>query len=322
MTWIRKSAQSGKALESNDDFLEFLKQATQSQSEEYQLLKKNAAREPHISDEMIAKYVKGTLHKADEKSVGDHILFCDICSDKILKITCTEGLSEKCARLYNDCLAIYTEKLRDWRAGLVPGICLATACLIYFLWPSSMPDMISKSYQSALLHESSFKSDNLTRGFDALFEKSGISFSPARDNPAYRAFGAGLWSGMETFAKESQTVPKPGFLSSGWPDNTQEDNWPATQWSFYYFFGRWCYLLHAACQSDKEYPPAFWEQQKEILARIKKDFAKIPGQNKTDKESVGASLDRIEKLLGKTPGKRHRREIIYKLGKLKDYFSL
>lgn len=143
------------------------------------------------------------------------------------------------------------------------------------------------------LHE---KTDTDHLGFDA----------GNRDAPAYRAFGAGMWVGVQTLKIRTPEVsrsPKtvaPAFLSPGWPDNpeTEPDKWAEMpEWAAYFEMGRWCFLLQVICLSGTEMTDEFWKEQRYILHQIQKDFTEHARKTEEDAMFVNDRLRKISAVL-------------------------
>ncbi|MCP4353725.1 MAG: hypothetical protein GY795_50400 [Desulfobacterales bacterium] len=308
-----------KAFESNEKFFEFLKQNARYESKDRQVPEYT----PHPSRDMIRDYVKGFLNDKQEKEVGDHILVCDDCTDKVFQMTNNADWMEKLASIPASVQAMFSDKSEKPRMYLLSGFGMAAVCLIlYLIWPPSLSNMLDKSFQIVLTQEISIK-NNIELPWDKP-DKS-PAFAPVnRDAPAYRAFAAGMWTGSQSFSKEKN--PWHDFLSPGWPDNTsiEAGKWSDTGWSVYFQMGQWCYLLQAVCGADTKLSYEFWEQQALILDKIERLFEHSP---KTP-EDLRFVKDRFEKLKSvfkelnqDIPDKRQCRIITDEAGGLTDHMG-
>jgi hypothetical protein len=73
-----------QALKSNESFLEFIKQGTESDG--YQKSKEHVERGPHPTREMLYDYVLNWTDQTDDENIMDHIAFCSVCSKEVLSI--------------------------------------------------------------------------------------------------------------------------------------------------------------------------------------------------------------------------------------------
>ncbi len=175
--------------------------------------------------------------------------------------------------------------------------------------------LISKSYNSAFIQGITLKHD----GFKSFSWEKTDQFYGFGDSdqysPAFRAFGAGLWSGREMLAKEVSTMPE--FLSPGWQDKTIKGNtWPGTSWAVCYWMGQWCFLVHTVCLSGSDVPPAFWDDQGRILARLQENYAEIAEKNQENARIVNNALSRVKGAVNK----KQPRKVAFELGILMEHF--
>jgi|GEM_PF-3017330 len=193
--------------------------------------------------------------------------------------------------------------VRQQKIYFIPGFAVAvTACLILILFRApKMSDMITESYQTAFLREMTFGQDDLKLPWEGT-EEYGFNLAD-RYAPAYRAFGAGLWSGRQELTDWASGVSEtsmPNFLSPKWRDTTvNADKWSETPWNVYFRMGRWSFLIRTVCRSDVEVPKVFWEKQVSALEGIQTE---TPGKSVEDAGIVNVRLGSIKSVLKSSEG--------------------
>jgi hypothetical protein len=280
-----------KALESEENFFEFLKQT--AISEGYDEWEANKTNDNHPPIEVIHNYVKGFLNKKDEKEVGDHILHCDACADELFKITCNPGKLFSFVSIlkssYNNLQRLFSGplRLRIYTAGFGVAVCCILLFVLFQL--HSLPHLIDESYQS-LSPNISFNSDILKFPWEKS-DNTYMGFTPSeQSDPACSAFRSGMSSGRQKLFPEKPDKSDTGKKWSELPE-----------WSSYFRLGQYCFLLRAVCMSESNVPREFWEQQSDITDRLlQEDFS---GDKKLPEK-----LKKIREILNKTnsPGKIQR----------------
>ncbi len=312
----RETDEIKKALKNDEQFFEFLKLSALDESKDRQ----DSEHTPHPSQDMIRDYVKGLLNHKQEKEVGDHILICDDCTDKIFQMTSNTA---SFISILASARAMFPSKPGRPRMYLLSGFGMAAVCLVlYLIWPASLPSMLDKSFQIVIAQEISIKNN-----IELLWDKPDEfpAFGPVnRDAPAYRAFAAGLWMGSQSLSRGKN--PWHDFLSPGWPDNTsiKPDKWLGTKWSVYFQMGQWCYLLQAVCEADTKLSYEFWEQQPLILGKIEilfENSRKTPEDFRFVKERFEKLKSVFKPLNQDVPDKRQRRIISEEISSLTDHLS-
>ncbi len=270
----------------NEDFLKILEQETRT--DEFRKLRENAGNWVHPTGDMLYDYVTGSLGNRHERIIRKHISLCKTCAEEVLKIRLIEQALEQ-DLLKRSGIQPLLEKVKGmffqpaiswkyWASGII------TACLLIFLWHTrlqtpELADMITESYQAAVMHKITLSDNNLQKNLSLPWEKPDESygFGSSNKSPANRAFGAGLWQGKQELAVTKTSSPMPEFLGPERPDTAvKKGNWQETPWSVYFSLGRWCFLARAVCLSEKDMPYEFWKNQAHILNLIRKNFSEMP----------------------------------------------
>jgi hypothetical protein len=332
-------------LKTDGDFLAFLKEA--SQSDEYQELKNDPEHGGHPTADILYDYVLDDLDDEDDRYVRNHIAVCSECFKEVQHIREIEQESEKelvkwanpfsltewlkdLAERFREFLTYSMPEFRFGRpfAYALSGICVVTICCVItvkVIIPYFNP--LNQSYRIAITQNLIQSEQNIRLPWE-ISGRTSYGFSSAKQvSPDKRAFGAGLWIGKEKLSEKEKT-PMPEFLKwkEGGPEIADAEDWSETEWKPYFSMGRWCFLIHAVCLSDKDAPDEFWEKQGEILGGLKKAFDEImPEHIKTDQKIIGTVLNRVEAALnareGKAPDKKSRRKIAREIGQLISYLG-
>lgn len=318
------------ALESDEAFLSFL--AEEARSEAYRKLKSSKESGGHPSTEMLRDYVSDQLDEEKTERVMRHLAVCKFCNDEVLMLRAIENESvaeteediaglvnrppdwiERLKKTFSDMVSAYHElTVRAWFKPLIAGFGMAAACVMIYLTTVS-PDtgeLLARAYQTAI-------KQNLTGGeslsFDFPWKKDQVYglTSSSRHHPLYRAFAAGLWAGSQEL-KPQRAESMPEILSPAWQGDTavKAGKWTDTQWAVYYQTGKWSFLLGNVSLSETDVPKDFWEKQKDILDRLRKDFAAVSGRNEEEIRIVSERFESLASLLAHpesiSPGKRQK----------------
>lgn len=319
-----------RALESDEAFLSFLIQGTRDEG--YRKLKHRAEAEDHPSTEMLGEYVSDQLDEEKTESVMRHLAVCKLCNDEILMLRTVEneeeteediaGLvnrppdwTERLKKKVSDIASAYHELIsRAWFRPLISGFATASVCVaisltsvtVYKRLAPDTEEILAGVYQTAI-------EQNLTGGqsFGFPWKKDQVYglTSSSRSNPLYRAFAAGLWVGSQDL-KQQIAESMPDILSPEHQGDQTAKEWTETRWSAYYRAGQWSFLLRIVSLSDTEVPEDFWKKQKDILGRLRADFAAVPGRSEEEIRIVTERLNSLQSLLEHpdsiSPGKRHK----------------
>ncbi|MCP4350846.1 MAG: hypothetical protein GY795_35720 [Desulfobacterales bacterium] len=267
-----------------------------------------------LSPGQMASLADMRLDTDEYEAALEHLDTCSSCYMKWLKLSLATGGKTGKSRI---------------KKRVIYSFALAASLLIFlqfipFINPfdrgpiSGTPELsklISKSYNSVFIQEITLNHD----AFNSLPWKKTSQFYGFGDSdqysPAFRAFGAGLWSGRERLAKE--VSPMPEFLFPGWQDKTiKGKTWPGTSWAVCYWMGQWCFLVHSACLSGSDVPPAFWDEQGRILARLQENYAELAEKKQENARVVNNALSRVKDAVNK----KQPRKVAFELGILMEHF--
>jgi hypothetical protein len=166
---------------------------------------------------------------------------------------------------------------------------LVVSFVTYIFW-SINP--IDKTYQTIVAQKTAEMAEEW-RDFRFIWEGeagNNFAFSPTgQPTPATNAFSAGLLTARESLLeKKDFALPEP-----------LKGNWSKTEWAPYFDLGRWTFLLWTASQFPSEMHPSFWDDQREIFADLKNDFAE-----RTENEAkfvVSQLEEKVQPFLEKLP---------------------
>jgi hypothetical protein len=213
------------------------------------------------------------------------------------------------------------ENLRSRKMYLIPGFGATIAvCLLLVLFRSpDLSGLITESYQTAFVRHIKPADEDAKLPWEG---GSAYGFSsPDQKEFAYRAFGAGLWTGRRDLGLQPSQAPEtlPDFLSP----EIKADKWTETPWAVYFHMGRWAFLIRSACLSDAEIPGEFWDSQKVILERILNDVKKTSITNDENARIVNDKLETVKSLLESSEPDAfgNRRKIVHELELLIKHLS-
>lgn len=274
-----------------------------------------------LSPEHMAALADMRLSSDEYEAVLEHLDTCSSCYMKWLKLS-----------------LIRTEDLISAKPGVkkqvIYAFAMAASLLIFLRFtPFTNPvdpravsgnpelsELISKSYESALVQRTLFNNNALNKYFSLPWEKNGQSYGfgdSAQYSPSFRAFGAGLWTAREMLSEEKDTWPMPEFLSAKWQSKgIKAKTWPETSWAVCYWMGQWSFLVQSVCLSDSDIRPAFWDDQGRILAQLMKNYAELAEKNEENARVVSNALYRARDAVNK----KQRRKLAFELGILIEYF--
>lgn len=256
------------------------------------------------SDEDLAAFLDNRLTGDERKAVLEHLARCSECREVWTDISLFKEQSEH--RIFY--------KTKTFISGMAFAI---AACLILMLFPPSLKSLLQKSYDmTKKLHFSPEYSERIfTLPWESARSSYGFSGSK-KDDPQYKAFGAGLWEGKKLLSQDS----KPGDM----PKSLSQD-WQKGQWKIYYNMGQWIFLMRAACLSDSEIPVVFWKDQLRILEKLQKELASVPDKSEEDTRIASESLEIIRTVLKnaseKTLTRQQRGRIAAESERLTEHFS-
>ncbi|OQX05216.1 MAG: hypothetical protein BWK80_52505 [Desulfobacteraceae bacterium IS3] len=316
------------ALESNEAFLAFL--AQEARSEKYRKLKHTKEPGGHPSTEMLRDYVSDQLDEEKTERVMRHLAVCKFCNDEMQMLRAIESESaaeteediaglvnrlpdwvERLKKIVSDMVSAYHElTTRAWFKPLISGFGMAAACVMIYLANVSpnTGELLADAYQTAI-------EQHLTRGqsFDFPRKKDQVyGLTPSsQHHPRYRAFAAGLWAGSQEL-KAQGAESMPDILSPAWQgDSTvKAEKWTDTQWAVYYRTGQWSFLLGNVSLSDTDVPKDFWENQRDISDRLRKDFAAVSGRSEEEIRILNERFESVASILAHpdsiSPGKKQK----------------
>jgi len=250
-----------------------------------------------LSAGQLAAFKDGHLHRDERCTVLEHLDACPFCYRQWLSVASVSTHGAEAQSVFKLSSVFHKRKRKIYIAsGFVTAI---AACLILFILPiSDAPDvgkLIAESYQFIIEQEAISGQDELNRNLILPWESTDLSYgfgSGREHSPAAKAFGAGLWTGKQKLLKDiSQTLPD--FLS---PEDKSRI-WTETEWSLYFWLGRWSILLKGACLSEPEKMPYdFWKHQVLIFDQMQK---KIEARSETEHgvRIVNAALGSLKSVL-------------------------
>lgn len=189
-----------------------------------------------------------------------------------------------------------------WRFAQAFGTAAVTACLIIWMTlpgaSGRLETMINQSYQAGYFQRTQLAKHH----YDLPWETPSTAYGFAggsQPTDANRAFGAGLWTGRRMLRKSDAAPPLPDFLTPDQEEDQQKaEAWSNTQWNPYYQMGKWCFLIYAVSHEDHHVPVSFWENQVEIVERLREVYAEAPRKGGESGGVVAASLNALASEFG------------------------
>jgi len=131
--------------------------------------------------------------------------------------------------------------------------------------------LVNQSYQTAIKNDFIFQYDRVP--FHWSKEKFYFS-SKLKLSLDQRAFAAGLWSGKQDIMKKKiDSKPSP-FMVPDSSDTSRNsvDQWKETQQAYYYWLGRWCYVVKNTMISGEKLSQDFLLNQIQVIENFKKQI--------------------------------------------------
>lgn len=322
-----------KAMESEEGFFDILRQ--ECQSPEFQEEKQRVEEGPHPPNPMLHAYVLDELDDEKESLIRRHMAFCGICFEEIRRLEAVEAefeaevaewldepvqmVAAAPAAGFGRYLSNLKEIFNARRIFLVPGFAAAVVCLLLIAWWASDPDVpglgkqINGSFQTAMsdVPGQFAMHDRLRLTIES--EDNVLGFSPTGDSSdVSKAFAAGFLAGR----RELTGTGNPELAEALAPESAA--SWEETGFAGYYGLGKWTVLMMTVCGDDApEMSADFWEDQRDILGQIEKEWEEMPGADDF-KGRVQAVFTKILNLMEKeaVPGIRDRYEIVEELHRI------
>ncbi len=231
------------------------------------------------SAEDLDDFNRGVSEPRKREEILAHLDACPTCYNEWLALPPPEpwyhGLAPRYHKITEACLSFlnklaHTHMNRVFYVVAVAMVIFLMTSLTYFSRQDRLENRIASCYQEISAREIPFSHYPLPwEGQKTSFGFTGSS----RYTPDSRAFGAGMWTGRQRL--QASQVSMPDFLTPAWndPRNTIKGNkWSDTRYERYFLLGQWSVLVRMICLSDSEISKALWEDQVEILDKLKQEF--------------------------------------------------
>ena len=236
---------------------------------------------PCPSDEELASFMDGGLPPGKRDEIMDHL---NRCPD------CYETWSDVFDFLAEERQARKNKTYRIAKA-FAATVALAAACVVLYLAPSGMKNLMKQSYKSFASAAAQMKGGRSATIPDLPWQASDayLGFAGQGKNKEFnRAFAAGLWSGKRDLTREDFDSPPEALVPAGYD---KVEKWDETRSGPLFQFGRWVILVRSACLSDMDLPAGFWNDQLDLAVKFEASLVAFF-------ESEPATRSMVEKQLG------------------------